>query len=247
LKAEIEVDEAAVMDIAFSSEDRKTLDAIVARVRMVLSLGETRLVLTKELKEAEEFLRRLVSSNPHGWTFNKDPLKRYKFVRIGRLTIVLQDSPSYDIKFHQLVEWIGLDLAIEYAKVDVSALVKSINAGEVEDLLDAQATEEDWLTRRTRTVGNPSVKIKEDDALGCARVMVLNPALLGLTLDELEDATALTGAEINPLKAHGLSRVAEIRGFSGDQLQAIPGIGSVRAKKLIEEVTQLSEDVGDGE
>ena len=247
LQARVRTEEVAVMDVAFSADDRKTLDAIVARAHLVLSLGATKLVLTKELKEAEDFLRQLVESNPHGWTFNKDPLRRYKFVRLGRLTIILQDTPSYDITFQQLVDWIGMEEAVKYAKVDVTALKKAIKAGEVEDVHCAKVKEADWFKRRTRSVGTPSVVIKEEDPQGRAQVLVLNPELLGLTLDELEGATALTGAEINPLKTHGLSRVAEIRGFSGDQLQAIPGIGSIRAKKLIDEVSQLSQTVGDGE
>lgn len=245
LQAEIETDEVAVMDVAFSTEDRKTLDAIVAKAHTVLSLGATKLILTKEVKAAEDFLRHLVASNPHGWTFNKDPLKRYKFVRIGRLTIVLQDSPAYDISFEFLVDWIGPQEAKKFAKVDTTALVKAILAGEVKDCDGKNLNEEDWRKKRTRSVGSPKVKIKEEDPLGRAKVLVLNPELLGLTLDELEVTTDLTGSEINPLKAHGLSRVAEIRGFSGDQLQAIPGIGSKRAEKLIDAVSQLSENVGD--
>jgi hypothetical protein len=246
LQAQVQAEEVAVMDVAFNAADSKTLNAIVARAHMVLSLGATKLVLTKELTAAEDFLRKLVESNPHGWTFNENPLRRYKYVRLGRLTIVLQDSPAYDITFRQLVDWIGKEAAMKYAKVDVSALVKAIKAGDVEDMHCATVKEKDWLKRRTRTVGKPKVVIKEEDPLGRTQVMVVDPELLGLTLDELESATALTGAEIGPLKAHGLSRVAEIRGFSGDQLQAITGIGSVRAKRLIDEVSQLSQTVGDG-
>ena len=246
LQAEVDTDEVAVMEVAFSFSDRKTLDAIVSRAHTVLNLSATRLVITAQQKEAEDFLRTLVSANPHGWTFHEDPLKRYKFVRLGRLTIILQDSPKYSITFAELVDWIGKDEAIKYAKVDVTALVKAIGAGTVEDIHCAKVREEDWLSRRTRQVGNPQVVIKEEDPLGRAQVLILNPELLGLTLDELEEATVLTGAEINPLKTHGLSRVAQLRGFSGDQLQAIPGIGPKRAKKMLDAVSQLSDTVEDG-
>lgn len=227
--------------------DRKTLQRIIDAAHTVMNLGATRLIIAKQEREFVEFLRRVVAKNPTGWTVHEDPAKRYKFFCVGRLSIVLQDSPSYDITLEDLVAWIGYDLAHRlYVRVDTAKLVKDIEAGRVFlpnpdfALDDIAVTMEDWYARRKRTVGEPKVVIKEDDTVGREKVLVVRPELLSLPIDELANLTDLTGHELNPLREAGIQVIGQIRGFSGEQLLSIPGIGRIRAAKIMDAISELS-------
>ncbi len=241
LAAEIEEDEIALASASLSGGNKKALQALIARAHEVLNLRKTRLIVTAQEKTAEAFLRRLVEEGPQGWTFHDDSNKRYRYVRLGRLTIVLQDTPRYSIAFGDLVAWIGFEAASKFAKVDSVALVKAIENDEIVDLGGAKVLPGDWFDRRTRTVGTPKVVINENDPLGRARVLNLRSEFLGMTLEELQEATSLNGSEINPFLSQGITLVAQLRGFSGEQLQAIKGIGPVRAKRLLDEVSRLGQ------
>ena len=242
MEQEVQDDEDDLISAALGIADKKILQKIIDQAHTVINLKATRLIISRQEREAEEFLRRIIGAHPSGWTFNEDVNKRYKYVRIGRLTIVLQDSPSYSITFTELEEWIGLDEAKKFAKVDIIDFVKKVELGGVQDKADKVIALEDWIEKRTRSVGAPKVAIKEEDPVGRERVLVVNPELLGEPVSNLGNLTNLTGHEINPLVATGIEKVAQIRGFSGDQLMSIQGIGPTRAKKIIDEISLLSEE-----
>lgn len=240
LDEEIQGDEERLMVEALGIGDKKLLQQIIDAAHQVINLRETRLIIARQEKQFEEFLRRIAASHPTGWTFHQDVNKRYNFLRIGRLVIVLQDSPSYSISFDKLVEWIGLTEALRFVKVDTTALVKKIEDGQMKDTKGNLIAMEEWEEKRARSTGQQKVVIKEEDPLGREEVLIVKPELLGEPIENLKNLTDLTGHELNPLISAGIQKVAQIRGLSGEQIMSIPGIGSIRAKKIIDEISNLS-------
>lgn len=236
--------EQTLLDQQVLVGDKKTLQRIIDAAHTVLNLGATRLIIAKQEREFVSFLRRVVVHNPTGWTSHEDPAKRYKFFRTSRLVIVLQDSPSYDITFEDLVYWLGMATARQFATVDTTKLANTIEMGTVlargADGDIHIATMEEWYQKRTRSVGEPKVKVMEEDVVGREQVLIVKPELLSMPIDELANLTDLTGHELNPLRAEGVQKIGQIRGFSGDQLMSITGIGRVRAMKIMDAISELS-------
>ncbi|NQT49610.1 hypothetical protein HQ571_02865, partial [Candidatus Kuenenbacteria bacterium] len=126
LEAEIQQEEEQLVMEALNIDDQAGLQKIIDAAHTVINLKSTRLIITNQEQKAEELLRRVVSASPTGWTVNENVHRQYKYLRIGRLAIVLQDAPRYSISFDSLVAWIGLTEAMKFAKVDVSTLTKAI-------------------------------------------------------------------------------------------------------------------------
>ncbi|MBU1132126.1 hypothetical protein KKC32_02685 [Patescibacteria group bacterium] len=242
LAADIERDE---IHSAFTDGncDKAMLKRIIASARKALNLRATRLVIEKDEKESLEFLRGIVSAYPSGWTANDDAAKRYKYFLVRRLMIILQDTPSYGISVDALISWLGEENAAAFIvpTVDKDELIEAIKRGSVRNKDGEPVTFESWEERRTRKVGKPKVVIEEVDPLGRTKVAIVKPELMSEPVENLKTLTSLTGHEVNPLMKANIRLVAEIRGFSGEELTAIPGIGHNRAEKIIDAICMLSD------
>jgi hypothetical protein len=223
-----------------ASGDSKSAARVVDQGRELLRLQETRLMIEGREDEIKATLRLVVKEQPTGWTENADILKRYLLWRFGNLEIILQDTPQYKMSREFAETWLGLENILPFLKLDLSKLTAAIAEGKLIDKDGNVITLEELYEKRERTIGEPKVVVRENDAVGKKPVLTVKPQLLTMPVSELVNETLLTNAEINPLINAGFHILGMICGMSGEALMTIRGIGPARARKILDAVCELS-------
>lgn len=219
------------------SGDPKTIEELQAVARQVISLKQSNKELSGQIKDKTLLLKRLARAFPTGWTDSPDVYKRYRVLRIGQILIELQDNPEYDISWEDLLAWLGQATASTFIKVDKTALVKAIEVGEVTDFEGELVTMEDWEAKRIRTQREPKVVIvDESDSDKPKKILFVDPQGFNDPIDSLKGQNSIMGADLAPLKKANILTIGDLCRYSGEELLSIHGIGSIRARKVMDAV-----------
>jgi len=224
--------------------DESSARDFVTSARKVQRGQDALAVLREPLDEAKNFLRGFVAANTTGWLDNTDPYKRYRFTRAGKIMVILQDGVNYEITLSELLKISTVEHLIELGllKVDNVKLVAEIEKGKfmISDHKIRQIrpmTIEEWENIRERNLKAPTVVVREEDAVGDEKVVVIKPELLALPVDKLPEMTQLNMHHVNRLVENGIQIIGQLKGMSVVDLIDIAGIGRVRAGEIIDEVT----------
>ena len=197
-------------------------------------------MLKEPVETAKEWLRAFVGKNPTGWLDDPDVFKRYRFTRVGKLRVILQDSVSYLLEMTKAAKLFGLQQLFDLGilKVDNAKLLEAIENGLLKFIDSGEiVTYEDWETMRERKVNKAAVVVKEEDAVGDEHVIVIKPDLMSTPVDRLRELTSLTGHHIKPLAEAGITIVGQLRGWSLVDLIDIKNIGRKRGQEILAAVT----------
>lgn len=219
----------------------------VRRAREHMRLSESIRLIKGPDDADKEWLRDCVMAHPSGWLQHEEVNKQYRFGRVGDILVILQDVVEYSWAFTDAVAKLGLQHLIELnvLKVDHTKLLKLVGEGKVKVRADEEHREgrpmtyEDWEQWRARKVNAPKVDVREDASVGKEPVVVIRVDFMTFAVEKLPEWTALKGNEINPLLAANFTVVSQLRGMSMVDLMDIRGIGEIRARKIMSEITTI--------
>lgn len=218
---------------------------LIDLVEELVNVRRTSNILGRRSHELTNRVRSFVSRHPTGWVAGKvDPVQKYLcwLSRDGRLEVILEDNPLYEVTVEQLVTLVGFETATKFLRVDYTA----VHDATKNDLLVHKGGEhggqpvtiEELMGLRERRERTKSVEVVERRGERVEEVVdIIAPELREEFIEKLE-ALGLDGNTVNALKTAGITRVGQVRCLSGDDLAKIKGIGPARAAAIIRSVVQ---------
>jgi len=242
LKADMEslqIREVKFLVGKLKKNDKKTIRNLESLVEKLLTLRVQKKALAGQESEITETLKAIARAYPNGWTESDDVYKRYLYVQIGDYLLTLQDNPEYSISVEDLEKLISPDEMRKYISVDKSAFLAAIEKGTVINIRTGQAvTFEDWEEMRTRSEREPKLDIKDKEKSADIRLIGVKPELFSLPIAELAQFEGIADKTVEAIanSKYHIRTIGDLYRLSGEALLSIRGIGSVRAKKIIDSI-----------
>lgn len=214
---------------------------IVTKVEELINARATVSRINGRVKEIAGDVRAFVTAHPTGWVAGVDDPERKYLCWIspdGRLQVILEDNPKYELTVDQLADLVGYENAAKFFKVAYTAVHDAAKNGLLKDKKGEPIDLNLIREIRERTEQTKEVKaMVRGPGLVEEIVEVVAPDLVEEFVEKLE-ALGLDGNTVNALRAAGITRVGQVRCLSGDDLAKIKGIGPSRAAAIIRAVVR---------